>query len=100
MPESVDRLRAFEAMESGFDIAEKDLALRGAGEIVGARQHGVPELRIADMAKDLEVLELAKAEAERLIEKDAGLRMAEHRALRKILNEKFNLNELKAGVIA
>ncbi|MBI3253047.1 MAG: ATP-dependent DNA helicase RecG [Candidatus Omnitrophica bacterium] len=61
--ETAERLRVFEETPSGFEIAEKDLAMRGAGQILGRKQHGLPELRIGDLAKDLDILEMARREA-------------------------------------
>ena len=57
-------------MESndGFYIAEMDMKLRGPGEFFGTRQSGVPGLRLANLIRDAEILELARAEAQNLIE--------------------------------
>lgn len=52
----------------GFKIAEKDLELRGPGEMFGLRQHGLPEFRIADITKHIEIMELAQKDAVNLIE--------------------------------
>jgi ATP-dependent DNA helicase RecG len=67
------RLRALAESESGFEIAEADLAIRGPGELAGLRQHGVPDLRIADLARDLELLARARRDAFALVERDPGL---------------------------
>lgn len=83
--EAEQRLRAMERTGDGFEIAEQDLKLRGPGEIFGTRQHGLPDLRVADPIRDLKLLELARKEARRVVEADPGLRRPEHAALRRRL---------------
>ena len=56
--------------QNGFDIAELDLELRGAGEFFGTRQAGMPGLRIANILRDRNLLELAKVEAAKLVEEN------------------------------
>ena len=51
----------------GFAIAEADLKLRGPGEVFGTKQHGLPELKAADLVKDAPVLLEARQQAERLL---------------------------------
>jgi ATP-dependent DNA helicase RecG len=60
-----ERLGIMEETNDGFRIAEKDLEIRGPGEIMGTRQAGLPEFRIANLARDLEILQAARKEAER-----------------------------------
>jgi ATP-dependent DNA helicase RecG len=59
-----ERLGIMEETNDGFRIAEKDLELRGPGEIMGTRQAGLPEFRVANLVRDLKILEQARAEAE------------------------------------
>jgi len=92
-PETIDRLNAFESMQSGFDIAEKDLDLRGAGDIIGEKQHGLPNLRIGDLSKDLGILIKAKNEAVRIVEKDPRLALPENRPLLMAIRERFGLSD-------
>lgn len=61
-----ERLKIMEETTDGFVIAEKDLELRGSGEIMGTRQSGVPIFRIANLVRDAALLELARNEAEQL----------------------------------
>jgi ATP-dependent DNA helicase RecG len=76
------RLRALEATNDGFVLAEKDLELRGPGEFFGRQQSGLPELRLASLLHDLQVLEMAQAEAMELFKVDPELTAAENRLLR------------------
>lgn len=75
--------------EDGFVIAEEDLKLRGPGEIFGTRQHGLPELNIADLVKNADMVEKVKDVARRLIEEDPELEMPEHAELKKRVKKMF-----------
>ena len=59
-----ERLGIMEETNDGFKIAQKDLELRGPGEIMGTRQAGLPEFRVADIVRDLEILQAARKEAD------------------------------------
>ena len=61
-----------EETTDGFVVAEKDLELRGAGEIMGTRQSGLPIFRVANLIRDQALLELARQEAEKIIENQAN----------------------------
>lgn len=80
---AVKRGEIMEASSDGFFIAEEDLKLRGPGEIFGMRQHGMPDLNIADLAKHIKVMEHAKVEARKVIEKDPYLINEENQVLRR-----------------
>ena len=56
-----------EETNDGFKVAEKDLEIRGPGEVMGTRQAGLPEFRIGNVVRDYELLELAKKEADYLL---------------------------------
>ncbi len=79
-PESRERLKAVEATQDGFLLAEKDLEMRGPGEFFGTRQSGLPDLKVAGMG-DSRLLDLARREAQRLMEADPELHRPEHRLL-------------------
>ncbi len=64
-PLGEERLNAMVRTQDGFELAELDLALRGPGEFFGTRQAGLPEFRVANLARDRQLLELAKQEAAR-----------------------------------
>ncbi|MCS6778881.1 MAG: ATP-dependent DNA helicase RecG [Geminicoccaceae bacterium] len=79
------RLATLRSTEDGFAIAEADLALRGPGEILGARQSGLPELRLADLSRDGDLLLEARTLAAELLSADPGLASARGRASRYLL---------------
>lgn len=70
--DAMKRLRALEKTNSGFALAELDLELRGAGEIYGTRQSGLPDLRMADLL-DVPLIEKTRSYAQELLEQDPGL---------------------------
>jgi len=69
----------------GFRIAERDLEIRGPGELFGARQSGLPPFRIASLPRDLELLALARRDAIAWVERDPLLTLPEHALLRRRL---------------
>jgi ATP-dependent DNA helicase RecG len=90
-PKSEEGQRRMEIMtrtNNGFLIAEEDLRIRGPGEIYGTRQSGMPSFRVADLVKDMRLLEVARQEAFRLLERDPELARPEHTALREAV-ERF-----------
>jgi ATP-dependent DNA helicase RecG len=62
-PEAEQRLDTMVETQDGFAIAEKDLEIRGPGEFFGTKQAGMPSLRVANLIRDRELLEVAKREA-------------------------------------
>jgi ATP-dependent DNA helicase RecG len=79
------RIRILRETDDGFRIAEEDLRLRGAGELLGTRQSGFPEFRLADLAVHGELLAAARDDAKLILDKDAELESARGRALRVLL---------------
>lgn len=75
------RLKAMEVTTDGFKISQEDLAIRGPGEFFGTRQHGMPELRIGNILTDIGLLEQARREALRILEKSPTLELPEYRGL-------------------
>ena len=84
-----ERLKALCATGDGFQIAEEDLRLRGPGDFFGKRQHGLPQLKVADFAADMELLKEAQAAAEELIASDPELKKPSHRLLKRRVRELF-----------
>ena len=77
-----ERMKTMTESEDGFVISEKDLKLRGPGEFFGIRQHGLPELKIADLYKDMAILKEAQSAAAELLKKDRFLEAEEHQLLK------------------
>lgn len=77
-----ERMKTMTESEDGFVISEKDLKLRGPGEFFGIRQHGLPELKIADLYKDMAILKEAQSAAAELLKKDRFLEEEEHLLLK------------------
>ena len=85
--ESKQRLDILCRTNDGFRIAEEDLRLRGPGEFFGSRQHGLPEMHVADLGADTEVLKTAKEDADSVFEEDPELSLPEHSLLRERVTE-------------
>ena len=73
----------------GFEIAEYDLRLRGPGELFSTRQHGLPDLKIANIIDDYEMLVMARKNAFELVSQDPMLTKPEHKNIRRALLAKF-----------
>ncbi len=76
----------------GFKIADADLQLRGPGDFFGDRQHGLPELKIADLLHDMTALHEAQEAARAIHESDPALERPEHRPLREAVTALFSKN--------
>jgi len=81
------RLRAMEKTNDGFEIAEADLRQRGPGDIFSPRQHGLPDLRIADIVQDFDLLLEARKEARELMAGDPDL--TRHPEIKKELERRY-----------
>ena len=86
---SRERLKIMEKSNSGFDVAEKDLELRGPGDFFGIRQSGLPEFKLANLLNDIKVLQNAQIAAKELLEEDRNLEKEENKLLKKELYSKF-----------
>lgn len=74
----------------GFEIANEDLRLRGPGDFFGSKQHGLPNLKIADIGSDIDILQETRDLAEKLLEKDQSLSLPENRGLRTLVTRLFS----------
>lgn len=81
--DSKTRMETMCSTNDGFEIAEVDLKLRGPGDLMGTQQSGVLQLRIADLVRDRDLLQIARHEASKLLKADVRLELAEHQNLRK-----------------
>ncbi len=86
--EGKQRIRTMVETTDGFEIAEADLRLRGPGDMEGTRQSGLLDLKIADLGKDQQILQLARDIAVKLLEEDPELEQSRHRALKAYLSSK------------
>lgn len=87
---SKERLRILSKTNDGFKISEEDLRLRGPGDFFGQRQHGLPSLKIADMAENMEILQLAQKASAEILNKDYDLSRVENQGLRKLVEKLFD----------
>jgi ATP-dependent DNA helicase RecG len=89
-PKSEDserRLEAIERYQDGFKLSEVDLAIRGEGTLFGSRQSGMPDLKVAKLLRDVDVLVEARREAFALVASDPTLKRPDHRPLRREIRE-------------
>ena len=82
-PAARRRLDVLVATNDGFKIAEEDLRIRGPGEFFGTRQHGLPELKVANLLEDFELLRMARRDAFAIVAEDPGLNAPHHQQLRR-----------------
>lgn len=91
---TAERLNVIKQSNDGFKIADEDLRLRGPGDFLGSRQHGLPKLKIADIYADNDILKLAGMAAASLLEQDPKLKGDENKNLRaEIIKMYKKLNE-------
>ena len=86
---SKERLKIMEKSSSGFDVAQKDLELRGPGDFFGIRQSGLPEFKLANLLKDIKILQNAQIAAKQILENDRHLDKKENQDIKNRLYEKF-----------
>ena len=86
------RLSIMTKTNDGFKISEEDLRLRGPGDFFGSRQHGLPEMHVADLGADMNVMQRAQSEAQLLLASDPELSAPEHAALRQSVERMLRVN--------
>lgn len=84
-----ERMKVMKETTDGFVISEKDLELRGPGDFFGTRQHGVPELKIANLYRDMDILKKAQEAAMRLLKEDRTLSGEDNEILGQAVRKKF-----------
>ncbi|MCB6615620.1 ATP-dependent DNA helicase RecG [Ruminococcus sp. 210702-SL.1.03] len=83
-PECVQRMKIISRTSDGFKIAEEDLKLRGPGDFFGTHQHGLPAFKLADLTRDMQLLQTAQQMSKSIIESDPQLKRADHRIMREL----------------
>ncbi len=86
---SRERMRVLQKSTDGFYISEKDLELRGPGEFFGTRQHGIPDLKIANLFIDMDILKIAQLKSKEILEEDYLLLDEKHLLLRQTIIDMF-----------
>ena len=84
-PEGIERLKIMKETTDGFRIAERDMQLRGPGELLGVRQSGFLSFRVADLLVHGALLIAARDDAKRILREDPGLLLPAHAAMGKVL---------------
>ncbi len=87
--DTMKRIETMVRTNDGFEIAEVDLQLRGPGDLMGTQQSGILNLKIADLARDGQLVVLSRDEAKRLLESDPRLEKPENGMLRQIMEHVF-----------
>jgi ATP-dependent DNA helicase RecG len=88
-PKDSRRLRALAEHSDGFRLAEIDLELRGEGELIGVRQSGLAQFRVAELPQDADLLDRARRRVEELLARDPQLEEPEHALLADALERAF-----------
>jgi ATP-dependent DNA helicase RecG len=88
--DALERLEFFVRTNDGFELAEKDMELRGPGELLGTKQHGLPDLRIADPGRDRKILRQARKDAFRLVALDPELKQPQNVCIRRTLLTRYH----------
>lgn len=88
-PIARERMRILQSSSDGFVISEKDLELRGPGEFFGTKQHGLPELKIANLIRDIDILKVVQREAQAIMKLDQDLSLDEHKKIKSKVKNMF-----------
>ena len=95
-PENVKRMKTISSTTDGFRIAEEDLKLRGPGDFFGTNQHGLPTFKIADLTRDVNLLETAQKLSKSILDKDPMLQAQENEVMlelvKKVMDNAAELN--------
>ncbi|OGC39360.1 ATP-dependent DNA helicase RecG [candidate division WOR-3 bacterium RBG_13_43_14] len=92
--ETYERISYFEKTDDGFMLAQKDMKLRGPGEILGKKQHGLPDIKIGDLELDQKLLFMARDDAFQIITNDPDLNFVENKIVKEQLQKMKEIAEL------
>ena len=84
-----ERMKIMCATNDGFIISEKDLELRGSGDFFGTAQHGIPEMKIANLFEDVKILKEIQDLANKILKDDPSLTKQTNAKLQKLIEDKF-----------
>ena len=84
-PENVKRMKTISSTADGFKIAEEDLRLRGPGDFFGTSQHGLPSFKIADLTRDMQLLETAQRLSKEILDDDPALQKPENAVMKELV---------------
>jgi len=87
--EAQQRMEVIGGTTNGFRLAEKDLEIRGIGDLFGTRQHGAAMFRVAELPRDMDLLQLARRDARKIIDADPTLKAPDHVLLRQVLMRQY-----------
>lgn len=87
--QTIERLKIMTQSSDGFYISEQDLKHRGPGDFFGERQHGLPDLKIANMVDDMQILLRTQQLAKEILQRDADLSLPEHQGLKQLTQQLF-----------
>lgn len=86
---AVERMKILTSTNDGFILAEEDLKMRGAGDMLGNRQSGLPEFKVGNPINDINILEVAQEEASKLFNDENLLNSPETKALKSFINDEY-----------
>ncbi|MGQ2374364.1 ATP-dependent DNA helicase RecG [Companilactobacillus zhachilii] len=86
---ATERMKILTSTNDGFVLAEEDLKMRGAGDLLGNRQSGLPEFKVGNPVNDINILEVAQEEASQLFENEALMNSPETKALKSFINDEY-----------
>jgi len=87
---TMERMKVMKKTNNGFEISETDLKIRGPGEFFGTRQHGLPDLKIANLYKDISILKKAQEACIEVLNMDPNLEKEEHQLLKSRIHQLFS----------
>jgi ATP-dependent DNA helicase RecG len=91
--EAAERIKAMKASQDGFYLAERDLQIRGPGDMAGVKQSGLPEFKLADLVRDREIMQAARRRALELVESDPELGSGDNLPLKLYLRDMDRVKE-------